>query len=272
MEEGEATATPEPEEEALSPEAEAGQYLITISRGCGCHFNSDLGGMAGGAFAFHPGGDEFSVYPANVTPHEETGIGSWTPEDVATAIRTGVRPDGTQLHPIMPYMAFSHLSDEDAMNIGAYLLSQEPIENDVPDRVLESDPEPFTPDPAPPATAPTDPVERGEYLARLSRCGDCHTPRNEDGTQNMEMFLAGNRISDDEVAWNITPHEETGIGLLSEEEIATFLRTGMFADGSQVAGTMGMNIENFYSHLTEEDALAIAAFLKSIPPVENEPE
>ena len=59
------------------------------------------------------------------------------------------------------------------------------------------------------------------------------------------------------------------IGVL---EIATFLRTGQFSDGSEVAGAMGQAIDNFFSHLTEEDAMAIAAFLKSIPAVENEPE
>jgi hypothetical protein len=271
-EEGEAEETPAAEEEAsLSPEAEAGQYLVTIARGCGCHFNNDLGGLAGGAFAFEPG-EGTTVYPANITPDEATGIGSWSADEIATAIRTGAEPDGEQLHPIMPYMAFSHLSDEDALNIANYLLSLEPIENAIPEREVAEEPAAFTPDPAPPATAPTDPVERGAYLARLARCGDCHTPRNEDGSQNMEMLLAGNRINEDEVAWNITPDEATGIGSLSEEEIAHFLRTGMLADGSQVAGTMGTQIERYFSHLTEEDALAIAAFLKSIPAIENEPE
>jgi mono/diheme cytochrome c family protein len=226
--------------------------------------------MAGGAFAFEPGGD--SVYPANITPHEETGIGSWSADDVAVALRTGARPDGTQLHPIMPYMAFSHLSDEDALNIAAYLFSLEPVENDVPDRELAEEPAAYTPASAPPATAPTDSVERGEYLVQLARCGDCHTPRNEDGTQNMDMFLAGNRINEDEIAWNITPHESTSIGSMPAEEIAEFLRTGMYADGSEVVGTMHTAIENYFSHLTEDDALAIALFLQSIPAVENDPE
>ncbi|MCC6456006.1 MAG: hypothetical protein IT328_13720 [Caldilineaceae bacterium] len=276
-EEAEATETPEAEEEAaaeevaLSPEAEAGAYLVTISRGCGCHFNADLGGRAGGAFAFEPGAGN-SIYPANITPDEATGIGSWSPDEIVAAIRTGALPDGKQLHPIMPYRAFSHLSDEDALNIAAYLLAQEPIENAVPARQVASEPEPFTPDPAPPATAPTDPVARGEYLVQLARCGDCHTPRNEDGSQNAEMFLAGNRISEDEVAYNITPDDATGLGTIPEDEIATFLRTGTYSDGSEVAGTMREQIDNYFHELTEEDSLAIAAFLKSIPAVENDPE
>jgi mono/diheme cytochrome c family protein len=269
----EATETPAPEaESSLSPEAEAGKYLVTIARGCGCHYNEDLGGLAGGAFAFHPGGDNTSVYPANITSDEETGIGSWTPEEIANTVRTGTKPDGEQLSPIMPYMAFSHLSDEDALNLAVYLLSQEPVKNAVPARVLTSEPEPFTPDTTPPATAPTDPVARGEYLVQLARCGDCHTPHNEDGTQNTEMFLAGNRINEDEVAWNITPDEATGIGTLSEEEIATFLRTGVLADGSKVAGTMATQIKDYFSKLTEGDAAAIAAYLKSLPPISNDPD
>ena len=264
-------ATEEPEEEALSPEAEAGKYLVTISRGCGCHFNRDLQAMAGGAFAFHPGGDTVSIWPANITPDEATGIGSWTADEVAVALRTGATPDG-QLHPIMPYKAFSFLSDEDALNIAAYLFALDPIENEVPAREVPEEPEPYTPASPSPATAPTDPIERGEYLVKLARCGDCHTPRNEDGTQNMDMFLAGNRMNEDEVAWNITPDDATGIGTLSEEEIANFLRTGKLADGSEVVGAMGNAIDSYFSQLTEDDAAAIAAFLKSIPAVENDPE
>ena len=86
------------------------------------------------------------------------------------------------------------------------------------------------------------------------------------------MNLAGNRISEDEVAYNITPDDATGIGTLSEEEIATFLRTGELSDGSKVAGTMGTQIERYFSQLSEDDALAIAAYLKSLPPIENDPE
>jgi mono/diheme cytochrome c family protein len=267
-EEGTATAEPAEEASTTGEPMEHGQYLFTIARGCGCHFNGDLEALAGGNSFNTPNGE---VYSANITPHEETGIGSWTAEEIATAIHTGARPDGTQLSPVMPYRDYSILAQEDALAIANYLLSQEPVENAVPARELTTEPEPFTPDP-PPAEAPTDPVERGEYLVVLARCSGCHTPRNEDGSPNMDMWLAGNRISEDEVAWNITPDEETGIGTLGEEEIAHFMRTGELADGSQIVGTMATQIERYFSHLTEEDAAAIAAYLKSIPPVNNDPE
>jgi hypothetical protein len=50
------------------------------------------------------------------------------------------------------------------------------------------------------------------------------------------------------------------------------MRTGELADGSQIVGTMATQIERYFSKLTEEDAAAIAAYLKSIPPVSNDPE
>jgi len=277
----EATAEPtaEPTEEATvtstqqgstSSNVQAGEYLITLSRGCGCHMNKELGGFAGGAFAFKPG-EGNSVYPANITPDKETGIGDWTPEQIVTAIRTGARPDGTQLVPIMPYHAFSHLSDEDALNIAAYLLAQPPVSNAVPDRVLKTEPQPFTPEQTPPAKAPTDPVARGEYLVQLARCSDCHTPKNEDGSPNMALNLAGARISKDEVSSNLTPDSDTGIGEVSADDIALLLRTGAYSDGTKIAGTMAKQIQEYFSKMSEDDAKAIAAYLKSLPPVSNDP-
>jgi mono/diheme cytochrome c family protein len=268
-------ATPAAEEEAAAGDpaattgdAEAGGYLFTIARGCGCHFNRDLEAYAGGNEFEVPGG---VVYSRNITPDPDTGIGGLSEADIAQLIHTGSLDD-YHLHPVMPYRSYSRLSDEDALNLAAYLFTLEPVVNEVPQRELETEPEPFTPESEAPATSPTDPVERGEMLVSLARCGQCHTPANEDGSPNMDLFLAGNRINEDEVAWNITPDEETGIGSWSEEELANFLRTGKLADGSEVAGTMANNIENYFNHLTEEDAAAIAAYLMSLPPISNEPE
>lgn len=270
-EEPTATEVPaeEPTAEEAMPDAVAnGEYIVTLTGGCGCHFNRELGALAGGNDFDGPFG---VVYARNITPDPETGIGNWSPEEIVAALRTGARPDSTQLHPIMPYHAFSALSDQEAMNVAAYLLAQEPVANEVPARELANEPEPFTPDPAPPAEPPTDPVARGEELVTIARCSGCHTPSNEDGSPNMEMFLAGAPYRDDEVAANITPDEETGIGNWSEEEIAHFLQTAERPDGSLLEGTMEQQIDRRFSELTDEDAAAIAAFLKSIPAVSNDP-
>lgn len=266
--EEEATGTPEPEEEAALPDDLAnGQYIVNLTGGCGCHFNSELGGLAGGNRFEGPFG---VVYAANITPDQETGIGSWSAEEIAAALQTGARPDGSQLHPVMPYHAFSLLSDQEALNAAAYLLSLESVANDVPDRELASDPAPFTPANEPPAEAPTDPVARGEELVSIARCGMCHTPANEDGSVNTDLFLAGATVRD-ETSANITPHESTGVGQWSEEEIAHFLVTGEYPGGGLVTGVMAQQIDRRFSNLTEADALAIAAYLKSIPPIDHDP-
>jgi mono/diheme cytochrome c family protein len=247
-----------------------GEYIVVLTGGCGCHFNSDLGGRAGGREFETPGG---TVYSANITPDTATGIGEWTPEDVANALLYGIESeDGEteQLHPVMPYARFSAMSMKEALDVGAYLLAQEPIANEVPERELSEDPAAFTPATEPPAEPVTDPVARGEVLVKITGCGGCHTPKNEDGSDMADMLLAGGPVQD-EIAANITPDEETGIGSWTEEEIAHFLVTGMEPDGDMIEGMMAQQIERRFSRLTEEDAAAIAAYLKSIPAVSNDP-
>ena len=68
----------------------------------------------------------------------------------------------------------------------------------------------------------------------------------------------------DVTASNITPHGETGIGKWSEDDIVKTIRTGQRADGSPVLPPMPWPM---YTRLTDEDAYAIAAYLKSLTPV-----
>ena len=270
-----ATAEPEPEPTAAAEEEamaftgdpDAGAYIATLTGGCGCHFNRDLGGLAGGNKFEGPFG---VAYARNITPDMETGIGSYSQEQIVSLLRTGAGSDGWQLHPVMPYRAFSVLSDKEALDVAAYLHALDPISNAVPDRELTSDPAPFTPAVAPPAEPPTDPVARGAQLATIARCGGCHTPNNEDGSPNMDLMLAGATVRDSTSA-NITPDEATGIGSWTVEEIAALMRTGTRPDGSIVKGAMAQQIERRFNVLTEADALAIAAYLKSIPAVSHDP-
>lgn len=266
-EEPTATAVAEEEPMAFTGDPDAGRYIATLTGGCGCHFNRELGGMAGGNKFEGPFG---VVYARNITPDLETGIGGLSENDIASLLRTGTGPGGWQLHPIMPYMAFSVLSDKEALDLAAYLFSLDPISNAVPDRELNSDPAPFTPAAAPPAEAPTEPVARGEQLVTIARCGSCHTPNNEDGSPNMDLMLAGATVRDSTAA-NITPDEETGIGSWTVEEIAALMRTGTRPDGSAVEGAMAQQIDRRFNTLTETDALAIAEYLKSIPAVSHNP-
>lgn len=83
-------------------------------------------------------------YPRNLTPDMETGIGSWSEEDIVTAFRQGHRPDHSPLLPPMPWPSYSIMTDEDAYALAAYLKSLPPIRHKAPDVI-------------PPGTKPTGP-------------------------------------------------------------------------------------------------------------------
>jgi mono/diheme cytochrome c family protein len=68
----------------------------------------------------------------NLTPDKETGLGTWTDAQIVAALRTGTRPDGRILAPIMPWRAFASLTDSDAKAIVAFLKSLPPVNNKVP--------------------------------------------------------------------------------------------------------------------------------------------
>jgi len=75
------------------------------------------------------------TYPRNLTTDAETGIGSWTEEQIVTAFRTGQRPDKSPLLPPMPWPAYAHMSDDDAYALAAYIKSLPPIRHQAPDRL-----------------------------------------------------------------------------------------------------------------------------------------
>ncbi len=117
-----------------------GEYLVTIA-GCNdCHTPGNLYGQPD--FSRRLSGSELGwtgpwgvAFPRNLTPDPETGLGKWSDDEIVTAIRTGQRPDGRMLAPFMPYAGFSHLTDDDAHAIVAYLRSLPPISHHVPDVV-----------------------------------------------------------------------------------------------------------------------------------------
>jgi mono/diheme cytochrome c family protein len=132
----------------------------------------------------------------------------------------------------------------------------------------------FAPRDTPPPKAPTAGVARGEYLVKaVGHCGECHTPRTMTMASDSSRFLAGTpKGPEDQAIPNITPDPETGIGKWSLEEIADYLGTGAKPDGDVAGGLMGELIDGTlagYKDLTQVDRLAIAQYLKSIPPIRN---
>lgn len=124
-----------------------GQYLVGLL-GCGsCHTNGALVGipnqqqlLAGSDTGIawtnplvqrNPG----IVYPANLTPDIETGIGSWSVDEIVAMIRSGVDKHAGQTLPVMPWPSYAQITPDDARAIAGYLKSLPPVRHKVPDNV-----------------------------------------------------------------------------------------------------------------------------------------
>jgi mono/diheme cytochrome c family protein len=247
-----------------------GKYVFATAGGCACH-------TPPGAPGLNAGGQKFAgpfgvVYSRNITPDRATGIGAWTSAQVVNAIRRGERPDGTHLFPVHPYEYMAHMADDEVSALAAYLKSVKAVGHKVPPRELKGPP-PAIPVPEAPKVAPTAGLARGEYLVKgPTHCGDCHTPRRPDGSQDLSLFLAGGPGPEGTTPSNITPHPITGIGRWTEEQIATLLRTGERPNAGPVGSLMHVVIQGSsvgYKDMTRADALAIAQYLKTVPAIDH---
>jgi hypothetical protein len=73
-------------------------------------------------------------YPINLTPDENTGIGSWSEDTFVKALETGRHMGVSRpILPPMPWESFRNLSDEDLRSVYAYLRTIRPIRNRVPE-------------------------------------------------------------------------------------------------------------------------------------------
>lgn len=115
-------------------------------------------------------------------------------------------------------------------------------------------------------------VERGKYLVTIMGCGDCHTPGNFLGKPDFSKNLAGSDVGfaipglGAFFGRNLTPDKKTGLGDWTAEQIIVALTTGIRPDGRRLAPVMpSMD----FAALEPKDADAIAAYLKSLPPIEN---
>ena len=122
-------------------------------------------------------------------------------------------------------------------------------------------------------------VARGEYLVELLGCGACHTEGALIGKPDLSLSLAGSTIG---IAYtnplqnenpgivyapNLTPDRDTGLGRWSEQEIMDAVRAGTGRHGPRRILVMPWQ---GYAKISDEDAWAIVAYLRSIEPIENQ--
>jgi mono/diheme cytochrome c family protein len=217
-----------------------------------------------------------NIASRNITQDRETGIGDWTDDEIARAIREGVRKDGSALFPLMPYPMFASMSDEDLASVVVYLRTIPAVKNTVPTRqlpgpleyIVKTIPKPITtPVPSHPSSTP---AERGKYLATLATCVECHSPTDDKGMPLPGLqFGGGAKFPDplqkrDVFTVNITP-DPSGIAHYDEAMFLQTIRTG------SVLGRKLNHIMPFESFktMTDSDLGDIFAYLKTLPPVKH---
>jgi mono/diheme cytochrome c family protein len=261
---------------------ERGRYVFRAAGGCGCHTDLEHGGppLAGGRPIPSPFG---TFYGTNITPDPATGIGEWSERDFVRAMRQGEAPNGSSYFPVFPYGSFTRMTDRDLVDLWAYLRAQPPARKAnrrhevrrpfgwrflVPVwKWLNFAPGAFRPD-----AARSEQWNRGAYLVNgPGHCGECHTPRGWLGGLTSDMALAGSDEGPEgELAPNITPDRETGIGEWRPQDVVWLLQTGLAPDGDSVQGLMAEAIEHGYKELAAADLESIAAYLGSVPPIRHD--
>ena len=262
-----------------TPNLANGEVLYHAGGCISCHQPSpDLAGIentvpAGGAPLHTPVG---TLYPMNLTPDPETGIGKWTDLQFLNAVQRGISPEGENLIPALPYTSYAHMKPEDVLDIRAYLASLPPVKS--PEREPDItalplvrrgvglwkwvglDTPPWTPDPS-----QSESWNRGSYLVNgPGHCQECHTPRNIFMARNASKAFAGG------------PHPEgkgrvpSLLGLIERgrytdaADLASALANGEALGYDKLAsGGMGQ-VQRNISQLPEGDIQAIADYIASL--------
>jgi mono/diheme cytochrome c family protein len=256
---------------AADPSAlSAGKYLVDLG-GCeSCHTAPNGKPFAGGLYMDTPYGP---ISTPNITPDKETGIGAWSDDQFYKALHDGIGQKGEYLYPVMPFPYYTKLTRSDVAKIRLYLASLPPVHNDRPPNKLHF---PFSvreslfawrtvffkagefkPDPH-----QSEQINRGRYLVEgLAHCGECHNARPVAGASKYSKAFQGGVI-DDWYAPNITGDARDGIGAWSNDELATYLRTGVTPDKGVAAGPMAETVANL-AKTTPADMMSMVAYLKS---------
>ncbi|MBB4104451.1 c-type cytochrome [Allorhizobium borbori] len=251
-----------------------GKYVAQLGDCVACHTEKGGAEMAGGLALETPMG---TIWSTNITPDPKTGIGGWTFGEFDRAMRKGVAADGHNLYPAMPYPSYAKISEEDMTALWAYLTKGlQPVEKanrmaamNFPFNLrfglsywnaVFVDGTPFVPN-----RSKDEVWNRGAYLVQsLGHCGACHTPRgvgfNEvamtEKGKSGEQFLAGAKVEN----WHAVELRD----LWTVEDTVQLLKTGQnrFATAS---GSMTDVILHSTQNFTDDDLVAMATYLKSLP-------
>jgi len=263
---------------------QSGAYLARAGDCITCHTVPEGEPFAGGLQLNTPIGQ---IYSTNITPDLETGIGRYNEDDFVKVMHEGVAKDGHRLYPAMPYTSYARLSQEDLSALYAFFKQGlEPVHRINRQtklrwplnirslmavwNTLYFKKGEYSVDPDKSSS-----WNRGAYLVQgLGHCGGCHTPRGfagqekADNEQNNRLYLSGATLDN----WHASPLTgdlETGLHAWPEVEIVEFLKTGRTGRVAAI-GVMAEVVGKSTQFLTDQDLMAIAEYLKSLPPSTND--
>ena len=250
-----------------------GKYLADAGDCAACHTKDGGQPFAGGKLMNTP----FGPLPtSNITPDPDTGIGKWTDDQFYRALHDGINAKGQYIYPAMPFPWYTKVTRDDVMAIKAYLFSLPPVHQpNLPNQMSfpfnirtgllawreaffhEGT---FQPDPSKSAE-----INRGAYLVEgLGHCGECHNAHPTLGDSTAAKPLQGGELQD-WYAPNITSDVREGIGKYSDDQLVTYLKTGMAQGVGAANGPMAETVHDSLSKLTDADLRAMVAYLKSTP-------
>ena len=251
-----------------------GEIVFTASGCASCHAADDAEGdakrvLSGG----HRLASDFGTFVApNISMDATHGIGDWSLEHFASAVRAGVSPDGRHYYPAFPYASYAGMTDQDVVDRWTFMQTlpadatpSAPHEIGFPFNIRRAVgvwKSLFLSDEWVVADVPSPEIERGRYLVEvLAHCGECHTPRNALGGLDRTAWMAGApNPSGRGTIPSLKPSDLTW----SAADIAYYLETGFTPDFDSAGGSMADVVTNF-AQLSADDRQAVAAYIKALP-------
>ena len=246
-----------------------GRYIATVADCSACHTSDKDKPFAGGVKLETPFG---ALVGANITPDPETGIGKWSYDDFRRAMTEGIGHDNKRLYGAMPFTAYTKMTDKDLRDLWAWMQTLQPINNPVESNQL---PFPFNIRTSliawnwinfdkgefKPQADKSAEWNRGAYLVEgPGHCGTCHTPKNIIGGDKNSHFLEGS-VVEGWYAPSLTADEHSGLGKWTQEDIVSYLRTGVNRYDT-ASGPMAEAVQHSTQYWTEADLKAVATYLK----------
>jgi nicotinate dehydrogenase subunit B len=250
-----------------------GAQLAALGNCVSCHTAEQGAPLAGGKAFATPYG---TVYSSNLSPDPDSGIGAWSYQAFARAMRQGVSRDGHALYPVFPFTAFARMSDEDMTALYAWLMTQTPVAQNTPaaDMVLGLNMRPllsvwnavFHNDrPERYDSTQTPQWNRGEYLVNgVAHCGACHTPRNLMGAEQKRTAYMQGAWVDGWQAPALTGFNRSPMPW-REQDFFNYLRKGHTGFHGTANGPMAQVVRNLQA-VPDADIHAMAVYLASLNP------